>query len=91
MQAEEEVTTAGCQNCGGTAHEESMILCDGCDLGCATPPPPARPPIAAPHSHPACPVITPGISASVGRERPRTRAESSRARATAGSGGPSSG
>ena len=33
MQAEEEVTTAGCQNCGGTAHEESMILCDGCDLG----------------------------------------------------------
>jgi hypothetical protein len=85
MQAEEEVTTAGCQNCGGTAHEESMILCDGCDLGCATPPPPARPPIAAPHSHPACPVITPGTSASVGRERPRTRAESSRARATAGS------
>jgi len=86
MQAEEEVTTAGCQNCGGTAHEESMILCDGCDLGCAAPPPPARPPIAAPHSHPACPVITPGTSASVGRERPRTRALSdSRMR------GPSSG
>ena len=24
---------AGCVNCGGTSHEESMILCDGCDRG----------------------------------------------------------
>jgi len=23
----------GCQNCGGSAHEDSMILCDGCDFG----------------------------------------------------------
>jgi len=24
---------AGCVNCGGVSHEESMILCDGCDRG----------------------------------------------------------
>ena len=23
-----------CLNCGGSSHEESMILCDGCDQGC---------------------------------------------------------
>ena len=30
----EQLETFGCQNCGGSAHEDSMILCDGCDVGC---------------------------------------------------------
>jgi hypothetical protein len=29
----QQLESFGCQNCGGSAHEDSMILCDGCDLG----------------------------------------------------------
>lgn len=36
QQLEEKPLDQACLNCGGSSHEESMILCDGCDQGCAT-------------------------------------------------------
>lgn len=60
----QQLETFGCQNCGGSAHEDSMILCDGCDVGCVD----ARPRSARTKTA-TCPVIQ---SAS-GRETRQTR------------------
>ena len=49
QQLEEKPVDQNCQNCGGSSHEESMILCDGCDHGCvAARLPPTRPRDARP-------------------------------------------